>query len=425
MLASDRGSVPMNIGAVLEFDEQTVPALAAFRDLLGARVAGVARMRQKLWRVPPGCGRPVWVDDPSFRLDNHLSEQAWPAPGARRQLLDVASDLVCRRLDPDRPLWRARLVTDQDRRRGALVLVMHHVLADGLGGLAALAALADGGPVVIDPDYPRPPPGWRDLVIDAARQRIAAMAATPRTVRCALAGMRELGISRERPHLVEQTSLLAPTTERRRLETVEFPLADVVAVAHRFGGTVNDVVLAAVSGALLDAMWVRGEHPSRLVVSVPVSGRGSAAAGRLGNNTGVRPIAIPAIDDDQVRLASIIALTRSQTAAPRASSAGPLGAAFRLLSRLGLFRTFVEHQRLVHTFESNLRGPSTAMSFGGHRVRAVVPMVINPGNVGISFVVLSYAGVLGVTLVADPLIVPEHDSVAESFRAIGQRLLKA
>ena len=65
------------------------------------------------------------------------------------------------------------------------------------------------------------------------------------------------------------------------------------------------------------------------------------------------------------------------------------------------------------------------MSFGGHRVRAVVPMVINPGNVGISFVVLSYAGVLGVTLVADPLIVPEHDSVAESFRAIGQRLLKA
>jgi hypothetical protein len=78
---------------------------------------------------------------------------------------------------------------------------------------------------------------------------------------------------------------------------------------------------------------------------------------------------------------------------------------------------------LVHTFETNLRGPSAAMSLGGHRIGTAIPMVVNPGNVGISFVVLSYAGVLGVTLVADPLIVPEQDAIAEYFEAVCRRLL--
>ena len=304
-----------------------------------------------------------------------------------------------------------------------MVLVMHHVLADGLGGLAALGALADPGTMAPDRDYPLPPPSRRELAVDAARERIAAVAVAPRNFRRALSGLRELGLARERPHLVEHTSLHGRTSERRRLTTIVLPLADIISLAHRFGGTVNDVMLAGVSGALLSAMRARDEHPSRLVISVPVSGRGAASADRLGNDTGVRPIAVPAIDDDHARLIRIVALRRAQAEAPRASSAGPLGVAFRLLSRFGLFRIFVDHQRLVHTFETNLRGPSVAMSFGGHRIRAMTPMVVNPGNVGISFVVLSYAGVLGVTLVADPLIVPDQDAIAESFEAVCQRLL--
>ena len=98
------------------------------------------------------------------------------------------------------------------------------------------------------------------------------------------------------------------------------------------------------------------------MVSVPVSGRSSAAADRLGNNTGVRPIAVPTLADDNARLAEIISLTRTSRELARASSAGPLGLAFRTLSRLGLFQTFIEHQRLVHTFESNMRGPTEPLS---------------------------------------------------------------
>ena len=103
VLASDRGSVPMNIGAVLEFDPKTVPTLDTVQDLLSARLPGVVRLRQRLLRAPFGCGRPVWVDDPDFRLERHLSEQVWPPPGGRRELLDVAADQVCRCLEPGRP----------------------------------------------------------------------------------------------------------------------------------------------------------------------------------------------------------------------------------------------------------------------------------------------------------------------------------
>ena len=154
---------------------------------------------------------------------------------------------------------------------------------------------------------------------------------------------------------------------------------------------------------------------SERVPTIPVSGCGAfrsaaAASVRLGNNTGVRPIAVPTLADDNARLAEIIALTRTNRELARASSAGPLGLAFRTLSRLRLFQTFIEHQRLVHTFETNMRCPTEPLCFGGHRVSAVVPAAVNPGNIGIAFDALSYAGVLSVTLVTDPDIVADESS---------------
>ena len=357
ILATDRGSVPMNIGAILQFDAQGGPSWATVVELLSARVPTIPRLRQRLRRVPIGCGRPVWVDDPDFRLDRHLIHREWPPPGGDRQLLDVAAGLLCQRLPTDRPLWLACLVTDPVGGRTALVLVLHHVLADGLGGLAILAALADPGIQVPSRAFPQPPPQRSAMAVDAAREKIRAAATLPARLRRGRAGLRELGLGPTHPHLVEKTSLNRPTSNRRRLATVTAPLADIVAAAHSAGGTVNDVVLAAVTGALIGELHARGEHPSRLVVSVPVSGRHSTTADRLGNNTGVRPIAVPTLVDDHARLAAIISLTRTSPELARASSAGPLGLAFRVLSRLGLFQPFINHQRLVHTFETNMRGP--------------------------------------------------------------------
>ena len=92
-----------------------------------------------------------------------------------------------------------------------------------------------------------------------------------------------------------------------------------------------------------------------------------------------------------------------------------MGLAFRALSRLGVFRLFVEHQRLVHTFETNVRGPVEPVLLGGHMVRTIVPAAVNPGNIGVSFDVLSYAGVLGVTVVTDPEIVTDPDRLKDEL----------
>lgn len=424
VLATDRGSVPMNIGAVLEFDHHGGSSPAEVRALLAQRLPAIPNLRQRLHRVPLGCGRPVWIDDTGFDLDRHLATREWPAPGGSRELLDVAAELVCDRLDRTRPLWRACLVSDSAGDRAALILVFHHVLADGLGGLAVLATLADTGPRDRGRDFPRPAPRWDELAIDATRQRLIAVRNLPAGLRRAVAGIRELGIGQTKPRLVDRTFLNRPTSSRRRLDRVAVVLADVVALAHRAGGTVNDVVLAAATGALFRVLAARGEHPAELVVSVPVSGRRSTTTARLGNDTGVRPIAVPALADDHARLAAIITLTKPNAALQRASSAAPLGLAFRALSRLGLFRMFVDHQRFVHTFETNLRGPAEPVFFGGHPVRAIVPAAVNPGNVGVSFDVLSYAGVLGVTVVTDPDIVTEPDRLTAELAQVFATLLE-
>jgi WS/DGAT/MGAT family acyltransferase len=424
VLATDRGSVPMNIGAVLEFDRLDGPSLAEVRALLARRLPAIPRLRQRLYRAPLGCGRPVWVDDVGFDLDRHLTAREWPSPFDHRWLLDVAVELVCDRLDRSRPLWRACLVADRAGERAALVLVFHHVLADGLGGLAVLATLADPGPPDRGRDFPRPAPRWFDLAFDAARHRWSAVRSLPAGLRRGSAGIRELGIGPAGPRLADRIFLNRPTSPRRRLDRVAVPLDEVAALAHQVGGTVNDVMLAAVTGALFKVLAARGEHPTRLVVSVPVSGRRSTTTTRLGNDTGVRPIAVPPVADDHARLAAIVTMTKPNATLQRASSAGPLGLAFRALSRLGLFRMFVEHQRLVHTFETNVRGPVEPVLLGGHRVRAVVPAAVNPGNIGVSFDVLSYAGVLGVTVVSDPEIVTEPDRLVDELARVLASLLE-
>ena len=409
MLLTDRGRVPMNTGAVLDFDDRG-PSETELAVLLADRVASVPRLRQCVHRPPLGGGLPVWVDDPGFRLADHLVRRVLDGSADRRALLDIAAALVCERLPFSRPPWRAGVVVDSSTDQvTALVLVVHHVLADGLGGLAVLSALADPGLPAHRTPFPVTRPTYPALALDAARHRAKLIANLPVRLRNGLVGLKELGVTGGRPHRAGRTSLARRTSGRRRIGTVEIPLRDVVAVAHAAGGTVNDVLLAAIGGATRELLAQRGERPGWLVVSVPVSGRDAADADHLGNQTGVRPVRLPLVADDRARLNAVIGFTRTAATAPRASSSAPLGLALRLLCRLGLFGWFVDHQHLVDTFETNLRGPVERLRLGGHSVRAVIPMAVSPGNVGVSYDVLSYAGTLGITVVADPVVVPDLD----------------
>jgi len=404
-LASDLPGSPMQVAAVLVLGTASGLDLTAVRDAIGERLLAVPRLRQRLVRAPFGGGRPVWVDDRDFDIRHHVNTVRCPAPGDETALLGVAATTVTRRLAANRPLWSATLVTSLADGGAALIVVLHHVLADGIGGLAVLARLVDGASTAPSSDFPRPSPGRRGLVRDAFGTRLRALTHLPAGVRqlsSAIAAL-TMGGTTGPP----RSSLNQPTGPRRSLAVARADLASVRRVAHAHGATVNDVVLTAVTGALHAVLRHRGESVDRFVVSVPTSARREATAGRLGNQVGVMPVPVTVTGDPQQRLTAIADTTRHRKPAAPSASAALLGPVFRTLARLGAFRFFVDRQRLVTTLVTNLRGPDHRLSFLTAPITDVIPVSPVTGNVTVAFAVLSYAGTLVVTVIADPQRCPD------------------
>jgi len=179
---------------------------------------------------------------------------------------------------------------------------------------------------------------------------------------------------------------------------------------------VNDCLLVAATGALEHLLHTRGEHPDSLVVSVPISARRSTSGADLGNQVGVMPVRVALRGDANARLARVAAETRARKSAP-GSSLALIGPLFRGLAAIGVFGWFVNRQRLVNTFLTNLRGPAESVYLAGAPVTRIVPVTVTAGNVGVAFAALSYAGRLGVTVITDPDVVPEGAAVASALEA--------
>jgi diacylglycerol O-acyltransferase len=189
--------------------------------------------------------------------------------------------------------------------------------------------------------------------------------------------------------------------------TVSADLSTIQVTARRYGATVNDVMLAAVSRALHLLLAERGEHVSDFVISVPFSSRKEAGHQQLGNQSGVIPLLIPATGPFSQRVTAISGITSRAKRSQRGASTAALAPAFRLLATIGLYQRFIDHQHLIHTFVSDLSGPSTPLSLFGCPISAVIPLSFGIGNVTVSFTVLSYAGNLTVTVNADPATCPD------------------
>lgn len=177
------------------------------------------------------------------------------------------------------------------------------------------------------------------------------------------------------------------------------------------------------TGALATLLRERGEQPAEVVVSVPITSRRTAGTQQLGNQTGVVPLAIPTLPDREARFRRITELSHADRGGHRGSSAAPMGLVFRALAAMRLFQVFIDHQRLVHTFVTNVRGPQDVIRLASCPVESIIPMAITPGNVGVCFDVLSYAGKLVLTVVADTGVVPEQERLtsllAEEFASLG------
>jgi WS/DGAT/MGAT family acyltransferase len=278
----------MAIASIAVFDGPP-PSYDEFLAHLGGRLPLVPRYHQKLRTVPLRLGRPVWVDDPHFDIRYHVRRTALPQPGSDGQLSQLMARVMSQRLDRDYPLWEYWLVEGLARGRWALISKIHHCMVDGVSGtdlyrvIFDLAPEAAPAPVVEERAVPGEPSAlWiaaqaaLDMVMLPVREAsalTAAMTNPGRTVRQVTDTLRAIvkAIPALRP--ATGSSLSGRISQQRRYTCARASLDDVKMVKRELGGTVNDVVLAAISGGFRALLLSRGEHPEGHMVPslVPVS----------------------------------------------------------------------------------------------------------------------------------------------------------
>jgi hypothetical protein len=394
----------MNIAAILRLRDTVDPE--NLRRTIAERVCAVPRLRQLVRPTVPRSRHLVWAPDPQFAIENHLSVAACPPPGDDQALLRLAAAEAGAALPRDRPLWRAVQVTGMPYRGDAVIIVLHHAVADGVGGLTVLTQLADppDGRRTNEVDPTRSPSGQDDSALRQSQVPTGAASGPP---------------PRRGPRRRRTSSLNRPIGPRR-LAVATAPLRSVVEAAHRSSVTVNDLLLVAVADALGTVLAAQGEQLGSVVVSVPVSQRPGTPTGALGNRVGVMPVRVPSQGPLSERVHEVAATTRRRaTSARRTGRLGPsqilTGPVFGLLRRLGLFRWFIDHQRLVDTFVTNVHGPQQPLSLLGVPVAAITPASPIAGNVTVGFTAFSYAGTLSVTVVADAGRWPDPRPIAAAL----------
>lgn len=412
-------NAPMHVGSVAVF-EGRAPAQRELVDLVASRLDRVPRYGQKLALVPFGLGRPVWVDDPGLDLDAHVRRTALPRPAGMPQLGRLAAQLFARRLDRSRPLWEFWIVESVGRNRFAVVTKTHHCMIDGVSGVDLASALMDAEPRATPPGKaplrtPRRAPAGLSMVADALRDQVRlpleavreAVAppagARPRLLELAAGLVPLLGIGTLGP--APASSINQTVGPGRLWETVSLSLADVKRVRAVLGGTVNDVVLAVVAGALRSLLLGRGEEATgELRVMVPVNVRGAEARGTFGNQVAALFCPLPVGEPDaRARLRRLSAATKrlkegSQAAGTLALTGlgdlvPPALAAFA--ARLG------SPSRWFNIVVTNVPGPQLPLYLLGRRLVACHPLVPLTTSTTISVALLSYDGSIDVGLLGD------------------------
>ncbi len=437
----------MHVGGVLIF-EGPAPAFDDFLDHVRGRLHLVPRYRQKLATPPLETGRPLWVDDPDFNLEYHVRHTALPAPGSEEQLFLLASRIASQQLDRSKPLWENWLVEGLDGDRFALIAKTHHALVDGIAGVDLASVLFDVEPEPAPPDAalepwrPEPEPSPADLVLAGARgvvtttaslvTRTAVAATRPATslhlARDVLEGLGELVWAGLNP--APETPLNVTIGPHRRYAVVRQQLADYKEIKDALGGTVNDVVLTVVSGALAQWLRSRGVRTEGLEMRalVPVSVRTNDQRGSLGNQLTVMRGPLPVyIDDAVARLRFIRAAMDGLKESKQAVGAATLAAVNNLApptilaqaSRLN-FST-----RLFNLLVTNIPGPQVPLYVLGRQLQDLFPVAFLPEDHALAVAIMSYNGGLDYGLLGDYDALPDIDVVADGIEASLAELLAA
>jgi WS/DGAT/MGAT family acyltransferase len=436
----------MHVGAILIF-EGPPPAYEDFLAHVDSRLHLVPRFRQKLAFPPVETGRPFWVDDPSFNLAYHVRHSALPAPGSEEQLRNIAGRLYSQALDRSKPLWEIWLVQGLERNRFALITKTHHALVDGISGVDIATVLFDVEPVpeAIEPDrewVPRPTPSPQEL---AARGLVGA-AETPfklarRAIRAALDPVRTTervveageGLAEVAWNLANPAPELPLNTEigsHRRFAWTRAELDDFKRIKNVLGGTVNDVVLTVVSGALRSWLRSRGVKLAGLELRalVPVSIRTGDEHGQLGNRLAAMRGPLPVYIEDPVKRLEVV--RRSMDGLKESKQA--LGA--EVISRFNDFAppTLLAQAsrlnfstRLFNLIVTNVPGPQIPLYVLGRELQDVFPVAFLPENHALAIAIISYNGGMDVGLLGDYDAMEDIETLASGISESLADLLSA
>jgi diacylglycerol O-acyltransferase / wax synthase len=433
-LHMEQGPAHMHVASVSVF-EGAPPTHDELRDHIASRLHLVPRFRQKLRFVPFGQGRPVWVDDPQLNLDYHVRHTALPAPGSEQQLRNLAARIFSQRLDRSKPVWEMWLVEGLGSEHFAVIGKSHHCLVDGVSGVDISTVMYDlephPEPQPPPPWIPRPEPSDAQLLADALVERATSPREMVRSAGALLRGPREaLAAGADAVGAAgafARAGLAAPPSPfnvdigpYRRFAMVRAELSELKRIKNAAGGTVNDVILAAVTGALARYLRERG-HSTRgleLRAMVPISVRAAEERGALGNRVSAMMATLPVWCDDPLERLRIV--TGSMGDLKRSKQA--VGA--NLLTEITDFAPptiaaqaarLQSRQRWFNLVVTNVPGPQFPLYLLGRELLEIFPMVPLAKRQATCVGIMSYNGTVNFGLVGDYDAMDELDDVASDL----------
>jgi WS/DGAT/MGAT family acyltransferase len=436
----------MAIASIAVF-EGPPPSHEEFLAFLAGRLPRVPRYRHKLRTVPFRLGRPVWVEDPNFDLRYHVRRTALPEPGGDQQLAALMARVMSQRLDRDHPLWEYWVIEGLAQDRWALISKVHHSMVDGVSGTELYGVIFDFSP---EPS----PPASDERAVDAEPSAIglAAQAALDNVMLPAQEAMAlsatladPAGAVRQAAGVVRAVAKLAPALwpatgsslsgpigRERRFTWTRASLDDVKMIKQELGGTVNDVVLAAISGGFRELLLARGEQPGPHMVRslVPVSLRAPGEEKDYGNQVSAVLADLPVhIADPVERLAAV----RDQLEGLKASKEGMAGEALAALGRYSPYPlaswwirlAFALPQREIVTVTTNVPGPGQRLYGMGRRLVEIIPYVPIAGTVRTGISIFSYCGTVTFGITGDFAANADFDVLARGLEHGVSELLVA
>lgn len=404
-----------------------------------ARLHGSPRFRQRIAPVPLDAARPVWVDDEDFDITRHVHPAVLPAPGGPDQLRAFVDRLLSRPLDPSKPLWELWVVDGVEDGRVAVVLRVHHAMADGLSLLeAALLMLdpeRDAAQATAAPWRPHRPPGPVRLLWDSlADRRRHQLRLAGDAVRAAVdprwivgAARAAVGTAVSPPATAPSLALNGRVGARRDFVWASLPLRRLVAVARARGVTLNDVVLTVVTDALRHHLGPEvaagfGRRPPRALVPVGAT----AAAGSGGNAFSFVVTPLPVACGDPLEVLDRIHRDMVERKASAQSAATSSLFSIVDVVPLPVLRALgpqaLARQPFVNLAVTNIPGSRDPVYLMGARMEELHPIVTGVGNIACIIGVLSYRHHLGVGITVDPDVVADPDGLLAEVVAAADRL---